>query len=128
MNPAAIRYLVIILAVTLFAIPEASNCKDHPFNYSVALQPVDIPGLPGLHSYAYGQHNGKWLLIGGRIDGLHARRPFESFPASHNNTSIFVIDIANREFLSASGLSSGIYLYTLTSGSVHITKKMALIR
>ena len=104
MNSVAIRCIVIILALILFAIPEASS-QDHPFDFSVALQPVEIPELPGVHSYAYGQHDGKWLIIGGRIDGLHARRPLESFPASHNNTSIFVIDIANREFLSASILS-----------------------
>ena len=104
MNSSAVRFMVIILALTGFSITEASS-QDHTFDFSVALQPVVIPELPGLHSYAFGQHNGKWLIIGGRIDGLHARRPFESFPASHNNTSIFVIDIANREFLSASILS-----------------------
>ena len=39
------------------------------FNYDVVLTPVNIAGLPGLHSYAFGQHNGKWLIIGGRKDG-----------------------------------------------------------
>lgn len=96
--------MVFILALTGFAITEAGS-QDHPFDFSVALQPVEIPELPGLHSYAFGQHNGKWLIIGGRIDGLHARRPFESFPASHNNTSLYVIDIASREFVSASVLT-----------------------
>jgi hypothetical protein len=103
MNLYAVR-IVIMLVLSGLAITDATS-QDHPFDFSVALQPVEIPELPGVHSYAYGQHNGKWLIIGGRIDGLHARRPFESFPASHNNTSIFVIDVANRKFLSASILS-----------------------
>jgi hypothetical protein len=72
------------------------------FNYDVYLNPVQIPGLPGLHSYAFGQDQGKWLIIGGRLDGLHARQPFNSFPANQNNDSIFVIDIANRQHWSAS--------------------------
>lgn len=53
-----------------------------PFNYSMELKPVIIENLPGLHSYAFAQHGGKWLIIGGRKDGLHARTPFDSFPAS----------------------------------------------
>ncbi|MFN2374474.1 MAG: T9SS type A sorting domain-containing protein [Cyclonatronaceae bacterium] len=108
MNSFVVRIMVIMLALTGFASPEASG-QDHPFDFNLALKPVEIPELPGVHSYAYGQHDGKWLIIGGRIDGLHARRPFESFPASHNNTSIFVIDIANRKFKSASleSLSTG---------------------
>ena len=100
----SVRIVVIMLVLSGLAITDASS-QDHPFDFSVALQPVVIPELPGVHSFAFGQYDGKWLIIGGRIDGLHARRPFESFPASHNNTSIFVIDIANREFLSASILS-----------------------
>jgi hypothetical protein len=72
------------------------------FQYDVALQPVAVPGLPGLHSYSVGQHDGKWLIIGGRRDGLHARQPFNAFPAAQNNTDIFVIDQAEGKFYSRS--------------------------
>jgi hypothetical protein len=72
------------------------------FNYTVELSGVDIPDLPGLHSYAFGQHNGKWLIIGGRKDGMHARQPMFSFPQAQNNTDIFVVDINARQFWSAS--------------------------
>jgi hypothetical protein len=67
------------------------------FDYTVSLTPVDVPDFPGLHSFAFGQHNGKWLLIGGRRDGIHARQPFASFPSEFNNTDIFVIDIATQQ-------------------------------
>ena len=39
------------------------------FPYDVQLTPINITNLPGLHSYAFGQDNGKWLIIGGRKDG-----------------------------------------------------------
>ena len=72
------------------------------FDYEVQLNPITIPNFPGIHSYAFAQHDGKWLLIGGRIDGMHARQPFNAFPANSNNTNIYVVDIATNQFWSAS--------------------------
>lgn len=68
------------------------------FPYELSLIPVNIPNLPGLHSYAYAQNNGKWLIIGGRKDGLHPRQPNQSFPANQSNTDIYVIDKKNSNF------------------------------
>jgi hypothetical protein len=68
----------------------------------VQLTPISIANLPGLHSYAFAQHNGKWLVVGGRKDGVHARQPNSSFPSLQNNTDIYVIDIATQQFWSAS--------------------------
>ena len=72
------------------------------FDYNVVLTPVTVSGLPGLHSYAYGQHNGKWVIIGGRKDGVHARQPFNAFPDAQNNKDIYVVDIATQQTWSAS--------------------------
>lgn len=72
------------------------------FNYRIELTPVNITGLPGLHSYVYAQHNGMWLVMGGRKDGIHARQPFNAFPGAQNNTDIYVIDVAAKQFWSAS--------------------------
>lgn len=71
-------------------------------DFSVALVPVNVQNVQGLHSYTYAQHNGKWLIIGGRLDGLHARQPFRAFPASHSNTDVYVIDPYNNQVWSAS--------------------------
>ncbi len=65
--------------------------------FQLALEPVTIPGLGGLQSYAYAQHNGKWLLIGGRLDGLHRRQPWASFDAAGNNNQLFVIDPVTKQ-------------------------------
>lgn len=71
------------------------------FGYAVDFRPVSVPGLPGLHSYAFAQHNGKWLLIGGRKDGVHARQPFNAFGPASNNSSIYVADVWSGQLWSA---------------------------
>ncbi|MFN3952560.1 MAG: hypothetical protein ACK4KT_09175 [Thermaurantimonas sp.] len=71
-------------------------------NYHVVLNPISVSNLPGLHSFAFGQHQGHWLVIGGRKDGLHARQPFNAFPASMNNTDLYVIDPTTKQFWTAS--------------------------
>ena len=73
-----------------------------PFNYSLKIKPVTISNLPGLHSFVVAQSNGKWLIIGGRKDGLHARQPFNAFPAASNNTDIYVVDVNLQQFWTAS--------------------------
>lgn len=72
------------------------------FNYDVQINPISIPNLPGLHSYAFAQHNGKWLFLAGRTDGIHARQPFNAFPLGNNNTMIYVVDKATQQVWSAS--------------------------
>lgn len=62
--------------------------------FGIYLEPVSIPGLGGLQSYAFGRHDGKWLILGGRTDGLHLRQPFASFDAAGNNQQIYVVDPA----------------------------------
>jgi hypothetical protein len=95
----------IFIVLSLMLMTGSGMAQQMPFNYSVRLRPVEITGLPGLHSFAVGQAGGKWLVIGGRKDGLHARQPFNAFPAGNNNTDIYVIDISARQFWSASVMS-----------------------
>lgn len=72
------------------------------FDYQVQLTPINIPNMPGIHSFAHAQHNNKWVIIGGRLDGIHARQPFNAFPSANNNTTIYVIDSATQQLWSAS--------------------------
>lgn len=64
------------------------------FPYKIAVKPLAIEGMPGVHSYAVGTYQGKWLILGGRLDGIHARQPFNAFPASQRNDRIWVVDPA----------------------------------
>jgi hypothetical protein len=89
---------ILVLWVTFFQLSIAQST----FPYDVVLTPISISGLTGLHSYAFAQDNGKWLVVGGRKDGMHARQPNSSFPVLQNNTNIYVIDVETQQFWSAS--------------------------
>lgn len=90
----------LIIAMSLTFVQAQSN-----FPYELSLEPVSVTSLPGLHSFAFGQFAGRILVVGGRVDGLHPRQPFNSFPASSNNTMLYVIDVENNQVYS-SDLSS----------------------
>ncbi len=90
------RYLLLFLCLVYFFPSKAQQL----FPYEIQLISVNINGLPGLHSFAYAKHENTWLLIGGRKDGLHARQPFNSFPQSQNNTTLYVVDIVTKQIWS----------------------------
>jgi len=91
----------LILTTLLLTFNLICSYTQSAFDYTLVLEPVQIDNLNGLHSYAFGQNDGRWLLIGGRKDGLHARQPFNSFPESMNNTDIYVVDVEAKQFWSA---------------------------
>lgn len=62
------------------------------FPYRIGLIPVEIIGLSGLQSFAWATYDDKWLVIGGRKDGLHRRQPFAAFDQLGQNDQIWVID------------------------------------
>ena len=71
-------------------------------NFQLEIEEITLPNAPEIQSYVVGQHDGKWLLIGGRTDGLHQRQPFAAFLASANNVMAYVIDPANLQHWSVS--------------------------
>lgn len=97
-------YIYLMKNIILFSLLIAQTLfgQNIPFNYSVKLKPKTVSGLAGLHSFAVAQSGGKWLVIGGRKDGLHARQPFNAFPASNNNTDIYVIDVNANQYWTSS--------------------------
>lgn len=86
------KYFLGILWVVLLYGSSCMTLYAQEFPYSVELKAKQLAGLPGLHSYAFAQHEGKWLIIGGRLDGIHARQPVSAFPQGSNNTLIYVVD------------------------------------
>lgn len=65
--------------------------------YALSVEPLNIQGFNGLQAFIAGQYDGKWVLLGGRTDGLHQRQPFASFLAGDNNTDIVVIAPATQQ-------------------------------
>ena len=100
--------IVIYLVLVLFVLPSKMYAQTAPFK--VYLEPLNIEDLGGLQAYAFGQYNGKWIVFGGRLDGLHRRQPFASFEVAGNNNQIWVIDPITRQKWSASLSSLSISL------------------
>jgi len=75
------------------------SAQSSPFN--IQLEPLTIPNVGGLQAYAFGQHAGKWLIIGGRLDGLHRRQPFAAFDLAGHNNQLIVIDPNTQQKWSA---------------------------
>lgn len=88
---------IIILWLILAGI--ALHAQDVPFRLS--LDPVLISGLSGVQSFVYGHHDGKYLILGGRLDGLHRRQPPVAFDIPGHNTSLLVLDPAAGSFWTA---------------------------
>jgi hypothetical protein len=113
---------LIFISISVYSQPT-------PFN--IYIEPMNITGLGGLQAFAFGQDNGKWLIIGGRLDGLHRRQPFAAFDVAGNNNQLIVIDpitqqkwnaplttlsVALQEQLSSTNMEfhqDGKYLYIL---------------
>lgn len=79
-------------------------------NYHLSLKSESFSELPGIQSYSIAQHNGEWLIVGGRIDGLHKRQPFAAFDEPGKNIKIFVVNPTEKKVYTTtlSGLSSSI--------------------
>lgn len=80
---------LIILLFFLF-LKESIHAQQN--SISLSIEPYTIKAFPALHSFVIAEQDGNWLIIGGRTDGLHKRRPFESFDAEYSNFNIYVVE------------------------------------
>lgn len=72
-------------------------------SFTVLIEPLSITNAPSVHSFSWGKaSDGKWVIIGGRIDGLHRRQPFVAFLENDNNKSVYIIDPVGNQTWSAS--------------------------
>ena len=89
----------ILFTLTSLLVTTSSFSQTAPFE--ISLEPITITDLGGIQSYAYGQANGKWLIVGGRLDGLHRRQPWASFDLAGHNNQLIVVDPVSLEKWSA---------------------------
>lgn len=86
------RFLSPILAVLLAAassLPAAA--ANVPF--TLRIQPAAKQPAPDLQSFAFAQHNGLWLIVGGRTNGFHrTSTPESTFPSKYENRYFYVVD------------------------------------
>ncbi len=88
--------IVTIASVFIILVAVAQNqAKQFPF--TIRLEQIEINNMPALQSFAYATWQGKWLLVGGRKDGLHRRQPWATFDEEGQNKFIYVVDPVNKK-------------------------------
>jgi len=87
--------------------------------FRVEIEPLTFDNSPGVHSGALATYNGKWIYIGGRINGLHGFLSPFAFPSDGKNENVYVIDPGTRQVWSGSIASLSENLYEpLTSSNI----------
>ncbi len=81
------RYLFLLMLLLAVGSYQAQSLP-----YTLRIDSLHIENLGGIQSYAFGQHDGKWLIFGGRLDGLHQRQPWAAFDEGGFNKKIFVVE------------------------------------
>lgn len=66
-------------------------------DFSIIVEPNNWSPSLQVQSFAWASHQGKWLIIGGRTDGLHRRQPFAAFNTAGQNINLTVIDPAQKK-------------------------------
>lgn len=81
------KFLAVLFAI-LFGL------TNFTFSQSIEIELVEqrVKGFPGVHSNAVAFYQNKIIIVGGRLEGTHMRRPFESFLYKYNNKNIYIID------------------------------------
>jgi hypothetical protein len=70
--------------------------------FSISIEAITGTNIPGVHSYAFAQSGDKWLIIGGRTNGLHGINSNDGFPSEFKNDNVIVIDTSNWSYYEAS--------------------------
>ncbi|WP_425397062.1 dockerin type I domain-containing protein [Aeoliella sp.] len=67
-----------------------------PYQVQLAETSLGTAELPTLQSYAAAEHDGKWVLVAGRTNGLHgfSQIPTENFPEAYRSYDVWVVDPA----------------------------------
>jgi len=66
--------------------------------YSIELKEADFVLPVGIHSFASTVYGNEWLIIGGRINGLHGFDPDnDNFPPDQQNSAIYVVDYHKKK-------------------------------
>ncbi len=92
-----IKYFSVLIAFSLSVILVAAQQTKSEFPFSIRLEQMEINNMPALQSFAYATWQGKWLMVGGRKDGLHRRQPWATFDEEGQNRFIYVVDPQNKK-------------------------------
>lgn len=101
-------FFTILLLAGICQNPLSAQVAPPPF--TITLEEVTYNDWPGLHSFAIGEWDGRWLIATGRTGGLHGFLPPTPFPILEANKQIHLFDPVTGDYASANifGLPAGI--------------------
>ena len=88
---------ILLITFMLFSIHGVSQSTIDSLPFSISIEEIDssIADLPGIHSFAYAKSGSRWLIVTGRIEGLHGFSTNNSFESVYANSNLLVIDTSN---------------------------------
>ncbi len=75
--------------------------------FSIDIEEADFSLPNGIHSGVTAIHDGKWLLLAGRTNGLHGFDATDNFPPSQQNTTVYVVDPKKKKVYTRSLKDAG---------------------
>ncbi|NNF59252.1 MAG: T9SS type A sorting domain-containing protein [Rhodothermaceae bacterium] len=98
------RTLYFLCLILLLGLGMASgHAQDATPYFTVELEEISVLNAPALHSSAVGQHNGLWVFVTGRTNGLHDLGVnSDAFPDEFANGAVVVYDPMNDQRWTAS--------------------------
>lgn len=86
------RLIYSVFFLFYLVVGSFQNAVGQESPFQIHLESFSIEGLSGVQSFAVGTHAGKWVILGGRLDGLHKRQQNQSFDIPGHNKTIIVVD------------------------------------
>jgi len=95
---------MLLMAAT--AIGTSYQCKppapkDTGFTFTIEAD-NSFTNLPALQSFSFGEHNGNWLMFGGRTNGFHGFNANQNFPYKMANKYIYAYNTTTHQLDSMS--------------------------
>jgi hypothetical protein len=91
---------LLLVAMLLFCCSTRAQFGAMP-PFTVTMEAIAGTNIPGLHSFAFAKSGDKWLIIGGRTNGLHGLNSNDGFPPEFKNDQVIVIDTSTWSFYAA---------------------------
>jgi len=105
-----VKFLIILMAWSSVTwahnqtatVSRVHSDKSLPFRVKLKKTNFKLP--QGLQSYVHGVHDNNWLIVTGRMGGLHGfvENSTNNFPTSEQNTTVFVVDPIRKKTFSRS--------------------------
>lgn len=90
----------LFLITALLLLPWIAAAQQVPFQ--IEIEPVNAQAVPPIHSFAFAQQGSKWLIVGGRTNGLHGFSTNDNFDVLYANEFIVVVDTTTWNYYTAS--------------------------